>query len=101
MDIKKIGFFFLSFICSISVFCLSILFQKMAYWGSGLLWYWIGIGLTYTVWLVGIILWIKGFTNKNGSYSFLIVSLITLIMILLILSFLWTTFVIVFGLSGK
>lgn len=101
MDIKKIAFFFLSLICSISVFYLSILFQKMAYWGNGLFWFWIGVGFTYTVWLVGLILWIKVFTYKDSSYSFLVVSLAILTIILLIVSFLWTTFVIIFGLSGK
>lgn len=44
----------LALICSISIFPMTSLYQHMAYWGNGLLWFWVGVSITYVTWLVGI-----------------------------------------------
>ncbi|QCI86600.1 hypothetical protein FE258_07835 [Vagococcus zengguangii] len=86
----------MSFICAVCVFPMSIKFQEMSYWGEGLTWFWVGVALTYITWLTGFILLIYTFVRTRTSN----ISVKLLVSILLLITFLWTTFVIIGGLSG-
>jgi len=48
----------LSLICAVSIFPMTSVFQSMAYWGEGLTFYWLGVGLTYLLFLLGLALFI-------------------------------------------
>ncbi|GAF13946.1 hypothetical protein JCM19046_4322 [Bacillus sp. JCM 19046] len=67
----------------------------MVYWGEGLRWYVNGVMLTYLVWLCSIILFVVSFRKTRGTHSLL--APITLL--LQVAGFLWTTFVLIAGLS--
>lgn len=94
---------FLSVICAVGVFLMSDAFQRMAYWGEDFTWYWIGVGVTYFIWLMGIIFLAIAITRKSNTKGKLIFGISILgvgSFIVLICGFLWTTFVIIAGLSG-
>lgn len=88
----------LPLICAIGIFPMSMLFQTMAYWGNNLTWYWLGVILTYSLFFMGVAFLAVIFTKKNKPYNLLVLSLFS--MVLLILGFLWTTFIIIAGMSG-
>ncbi|TQS70635.1 hypothetical protein DX933_17910 [Ornithinibacillus gellani] len=94
---------FLSLLCAIGVFLMSGPFQSMAYWGSDMTWYWVGVSFTYFLWLMGIVFLVLAITKKEhmkGKLTFgLTIAQVTTV-ILLISGFLWTTFVIIAGMSG-
>lgn len=102
MNLIKTNQFYivLSLICAICVFPMSTLFQTMAYWGNNLIWYWVGVVLTYAIWLIGVTFIFLIFTKKSGDYNVLVASLSIVSGILLVLGFLWTTFIIIAGMSG-
>ena len=92
-----------SLLCAVSMFVMSNVFQSMAYWGEGLTWYWVGVSFTYLIWLIGIVLLVLARTRKTTAKGKLIVGLPIMgiaTFILLICGCLWTTFVIIAGLSG-
>lgn len=94
---------YLSLLCAIGVFLMSSAFQSMAYWGNDLTWYWIGAVSTYFLWLIGIVFLGIAMTRKTKVKGKLkgglqIVGIVTFI--ILIFGFLWTTFVIIAGMSG-
>lgn len=99
VDIKLIFNTLFSLLCAVGVFYLSIKFQKMAYWGDGLTWYWIGVTITYLVGLLGVMFIIlslkKRDCNTKGIFSYSINLLRTLSILALGLGFLWTTFIII------
>ncbi|BAK16369.1 hypothetical protein SSIL_1946 [Solibacillus silvestris StLB046] len=74
-----------SLLCAVGLFYLSIKFGEMAYWGNGLTWF--------------LSLKIRD-DSKNGFYSYSINLLRTLSILALGLGFLWTTFLIIAGMSG-
>lgn len=99
--IKKNSFSIpLALFCAISIFPMSNLFQLMAYWGNGLMWFWIGVGLTYIIFLIGSSLLIVIFTNKRNRKNLAIDCFGFVTGMLLILGFLWSTFIIIAGMSG-
>ena len=102
--IKKEFLTFLSLLCAIGVFLMSSAFQSMAYWGNDSTWYWVGVVFTYFLELMGIvflILAIKKQTKVNGELkSGLSTFGIMTSIALLIGGFLWTTFIIIAGMSG-
>jgi len=96
-------FVLLSLLCAIGVFLMSGPFQSMAYWGNDLTWYWVGVTFTYFLWLMGIVFLVIAITRKANAKGKLIFGLPILgiaSFVLLIFGFLWTTFVIIAGLSG-
>ena len=96
-------FVILSLLCAIGVFLMSGPFQSMAYWGNDFTWYWIGVAFTYFLWLMGIVFLVVAITRKttvNGKSMFGLTMLRIATFILLICGFLWTTFVIIAGMSG-
>lgn len=103
-EIKLIFYTLISLLCAAGVFYLSILFQKMAYWGNGLTWYWVGVTFTYLIGLLGVMFIILSFKKREGNkktfFSFLLILLRTLSILALGIGFLWTTFVIIAGMSG-
>ncbi|GGB41930.1 hypothetical protein GCM10011409_19350 [Lentibacillus populi] len=105
MDLIKTKqfFVFLSLLCAIGVFLMSSAFQSMAYWGNDLTWYWVGVAFTYFIWLMGIVFLVIAITRKVNVKGKLIFGLSMLgiaTFIILICGFLWTTFVIIAGMSG-
>ena len=93
----------MSLVCAIGVFYLSIKFQKMAYWGNGLTWFWVGVTCTYLIGLLGIVFFALSFKKREGDQKYfpsLLISLRTLAILALGIGFLWTTFVIIAGMSG-
>ncbi|WP_026701679.1 hypothetical protein [Salibacterium aidingense] len=98
---KQLIYTFLSLICAAGVFYLSNLFQDMAYWGEGLTWYWVGIIFNYLIGLLGVMFIIFSLKSRKGDKetSFPIL-LRTLSGVTLVIGFLWTTFVIIAGISG-
>ena len=101
---KQLVFIMLAFICAAGVFFLSGLFQSMAYWGNGLTWYWIGVVLTFITGMVGTALILQSLkvdapVEKNWL-TILLISLRALAVLAIGLGFLWTTFVVVAGMSG-
>lgn len=84
-----------SFVSAVSVYLLSMAFQSMAYWGNTVMWYWVGVVITYIVWSIGIIFLIMSFRNNKFnliySISYLVAGL------LLITGFIWVSFIIVMG----
>jgi hypothetical protein len=96
-------FVFLSLLCAIGVFLMSSAFQSMAYLGNDLTWYWVGVTITYFFGLMGIVFLVVAITRKAKVKGKLIFGLSILgiaIFIILICGFLWTTFVIIAGMSG-
>ena len=79
---------------------MSSLFQKMAYWGNSLMWYWIGAGLAYLLLGFGVLFLVLNFINRNKPDTIIGLGLSFISAICLLSSFLWTTFVIVAGMSG-
>lgn len=104
VDIKLIFYTLFSLLCAVGVFYLSIKFQEMAYWGNGLTWFWLGVTITYLTGLFGVLFVILSLKirndNKNGFYSYSINLLRTLSILTLGMGFLWTTFLIIAGMSG-
>lgn len=104
MNLKtKLFFVFLSLLCAIGVFLMIGPFQSMAYWGNGLTWYWIGAAFTFFIWLMGIVFLVLAMTRKEKVRGKLIFGLPILgvaSFVILICGFLWTTFVIIAGMSG-
>ena len=101
--IKKEFLMILSFLSGIAVFFMTSAFQSMAYWGNDSTWYWIGASFTYLLGVVGVVLLafsIKKEKREKGEskFSLSVFGLVT--SILLICGFLWTTFIIIGGLSG-
>ncbi|XAU99458.1 DUF3902 family protein [Lysinibacillus telephonicus] len=88
------------FVFSLTGFIFSMMFQSMAYWGAdGTLtmeWYWVGAILSYFCSIIAIVL--MSFRRKNLSTGEKILHLISTIII--ILSLLWTTFIIIAWQSG-
>lgn len=96
-------FVLLSLLCAIGVFLMSGPFQSMAYWGNDLNWYWVGVAFTYFLWLMGIVFLVIAITRKanvKGKLTFGLSMLGIASFILLVFGFLWTTFVIIAGMSG-
>lgn len=88
------------FVFSLIGFIFSMMFQSMAYWGAdGTLtmeWYWVGAILSYFCSIIAIIL--MSFKGKNLRMGEKVLHLISTIII--ILSLLWTTFIIIAWQSG-
>ena len=91
---------FLSYLCAIGVFFMSIKFQEMAYWGNNLTWYWVGVTITYILFFTGMILLKLVFTRKSEVHTVLKISTGVFSGIFLILGILWTTFIVIAGMSG-
>ena len=75
----------------------------MAYWGNGLTWYWVGVTLTYLIGLLGVMFFALSFKKREGNqkvFASLLISLRTSSILALGIGFLWTTFVIIAGMSG-
>lgn len=77
----------------------------MAYWGDGLKWYWAGVSFTYLIGLIGVMFlilsMIKRDSAKRGFFSSYIINFLrTVSFLALTIGFLWTTFVIIAGMSG-
>ncbi|AXI01384.1 hypothetical protein DV702_13090 [Sporosarcina sp. PTS2304] len=101
---KKIWYTVFAFVCAAGVFLLSMLFQKMAYWGGGLTWYWLGVVAAYVTGGVGtvfILLTLKiAEPEKKTWLSVALVSLRAVAILAIGLGFLWTTFIVAAGMSG-
>lgn len=93
-------YFILSLVCGIGIFPMSMLFQIMAYWGNSLTWYWVGVVLTYALFGIGVTSLIFANTKKNESHHLLLISLSIVLSLLLLMGFLWTTFIVITGMSG-
>jgi len=104
VEIKLLLSTLFSLLCAVGVFYLSIKFQEMAYWGDGLTWYWVGVTFTYLIGLLGVMFSIlslkKRDGNKKGFLSYSINLFRPLSILALGMGFLWTTFVIIAGMSG-
>lgn len=101
--IKKEFLVFLSLLCAIGVFLMSSAFQSMAYWGNDFTWYWAGVVFTYFLGLMGIVFLvfaIKRKTRVNGESRSGLSMFGIMTSIILICGFLWTTFIIIAGMSG-
>ncbi|HEY4579095.1 MAG TPA: hypothetical protein VIG63_04475 [Savagea sp.] len=90
-----------SFLCVLGVFFITNAFQSMAYWENGNTWYWIGVSVTYGLGVLGFILLScaikdKPRRHKKGKTSFFV----PVIAMGLVIGFIWTTFIIIAGLSG-
>lgn len=85
----------LSLICAVGMFPMTSVFQSMAYWGDDFTFYWLGVGITYSFFLLGLVLLI---VSHLRTYRMTFLSLATFK--LLICGFLWTTFIILAGMSG-
>lgn len=93
----------LSLLCAIGVFLMSNVFQSMAYWGNDFTWYWAGVIFTYFLGLMGIVFLVfaikrKARGNRESRFGLLMFGIVT--SIILICGFLWTTFIIIAGMSG-
>ncbi len=98
---KQLIYALLSLICAAGVFYLSYLFQEMAYWGRGLTWYWVGVVFTYLIGLLGVMFIILSLKVRKGEKeTTLPILLSTFSAVMLVCGFLWTTFVIIAGMSG-
>lgn len=60
----------LSIICAVGVFFMSNVFQGIAYWGEGLTWYWIGVSITYSIWLLGVIFLANALRKGEAVFGF-------------------------------
>ncbi|PID16145.1 hypothetical protein CSV63_05775 [Sporosarcina sp. P34] len=101
---KQLVCILLAFVCAAGVFFLSDVFQSMAYLGDGLIWYWIGVVLTFVTGIVGTVfillsLKVEGPVEKSWL-TVLLISLRAVAVLAIGLGFLWTTFVVVAGMSG-
>jgi len=101
--IKKEFLTFLSFLSGIGVFLMSSAFQSMAYWGNDSTWYWIGVSFTYFLGLIGIVLLVfvikrRKEEKEESGFGLSMFEMVT--SITLICGFLWTTFIIIAGMSG-
>ncbi|PEX90943.1 hypothetical protein CN465_25360 [Bacillus cereus] len=94
------------FIMAIIGFIFSLKFQDMAYWGRNeagvvgtfsMTWFWIGVGLTYVCTITSIILVFLQAKNIKRSTMRNILMSINLLIVLITL--LWTTFVVMVWLS--
>ncbi len=104
---KKQIYVFLSLLCAVAVFIMSSVFQSMATWGEGFAWYWIGVIFTYFIWLLGIIFLViarkinitsKSYAEGKLLFGLPVMGIVSFI--ILICGVLWTTFIIIAGLSG-
>lgn len=90
-----------SYLFTLLGFMMSMSFWRMARWGraesSGIVWYWIGVCLTYLLCLAaGVFIYLRLKKSQNGvERGFLFIS--SMICILIIL---WTTFQVIAGISG-
>ena len=88
----------ISLLCAISVFGLSMVFQKMAYLpNNGFLGYWTGVVITAVVWLSGSIFLFMAM-HKNRAKLLNVLGYILSIS-LLISGLLWVVFVVSMGLG--
>ncbi|SHG56516.1 hypothetical protein [Ornithinibacillus halophilus] len=93
----------LSLVCAVAMLLMSTTFQSMAYWGEGLTWFWVGVSCTYLLWLMGIVFLAVAITKRtdlNPKLSIGVSIMGIVSFILLLCGFGWTTFIIIFGLSG-
>lgn len=99
-NLKKISIF--SFILSIIGLVFGIKLQYMAYWGSSftirMIWFSIGAFLSYAFSLTAIFM--VFFKLKNLKLSIVDFSLRIISFLIVMANLLWTTFVIIAGLSG-
>ena len=93
----------LSLIFGVGTYFLSFVFQAMPYWFGGMIWFWIGVVFTYLVGLSGAMFWVLSFKKRGGNQKLSSATLIFLRIIsalVLGFGFIWTTFIIVAGMSG-
>lgn len=99
---KKNFYTFSSFLCVISLFFMIKGFQRMAYWGDDLTWYWVGVIFTYIICLVGIVFVFLLKINirelkTEGKLIFGLPIIGIALLVLLLYGLLWTSFVIIAG----
>lgn len=94
-SVKEKHYLTLSFLSAISVYLLSPVFQRMAYWGEGMLWYWVGVAFTYLVGFLGLILLTMAIKKNKLNLMYGIAYAVS--GFLLITGFLWITFIIIMG----
>lgn len=87
----------LSLLSAVSVYLFSMLFQRMAYWGQGLLWFWVGVLITYLVWFLGMVFLIMAIRKIQINTVYMIGYVIS--GFLLITGFMWVSFIIIMGLG--
>ncbi|MGX7031299.1 hypothetical protein ACWN8B_08045 [Vagococcus zengguangii] len=90
--------FLLFLVCSMLLFVIYELLKKISYLGNGLIWFWLAVVITLLIFLVSLILIGATFTKKYRTYYSLAIGISS--GVLLIISALWTTFIIVSSLSG-
>ena len=93
--IKEKHYIVISLFCAIIVFWLSMAFQKMAYWGNGLFWYWVGVAITALIWLTGKVFLVRAVRSNKLSFIYLIGYIVS--SALLLIGFLWVIFIIAMG----
>lgn len=100
MQIQKNGI--ISFVLLLVSIVFSLNFEHMAYWNvgaiDGMIWFWIGAFLSYTFSLLAVF-WVF-FKTKPCRISGVVALRLTIIFLLATGNILWTTFVILAGLSG-
>ncbi|MCC5894137.1 MAG: hypothetical protein JJU16_01615 [Alkalibacterium sp.] len=87
----------LSLLSAVSVYLFSMIFQEMAYWGQGLLWFWVGVLITYLVWFLGLVFLIMAIRKIKMNTVYLIGYAIS--GCLLMTGFMWVSFIIIMGLG--
>ncbi|MFK9093485.1 hypothetical protein [Bacillus salipaludis] len=99
-DFKRFGIY--SFILSIIGIVFGMKFQYMAYWGSiytvHVIWFWIGAFLSYGFSLTA--LFFVFFKAKSIKLSIVVIVMRIFVILITVANILWTTFVIIAGLSG-
>lgn len=100
-EIKQIFYTVLSLLCAAGVFNFSRIFQEMAYWGNGLTWFWVGVILAYLIGLLGVMFIVLSLKKRESNQKTVCLNILRTISILALgFGFLWTTFVIIAGMSG-
>ena len=64
---KQFLYTMFGFACAAGVFYMSILFQKMAYWSEGMIWYWVGVALTYAIGIAGTVLILQSLKIEDSG----------------------------------
>ncbi|MFD3450157.1 DUF3902 family protein [Microbacteriaceae bacterium 4G12] len=78
----------------------SILFQAMAYWDSHtIMWYWIGAILSYVFATISLFILLLIYL-KTKNYTPMQQIIIPLNIVFILVTILWTTFIIIAGQSG-
>ncbi|WP_051503614.1 hypothetical protein [Alkalibacterium sp. AK22] len=99
MNIKMISkasmYLYISLFSGVSVYMLSIVFQRMAYWGESLYWYWGGAMATYLVGLLGWFFLIASIKSNKINLFYIAVHILS--SLLLLTGFIWVTFIIIMG----